>query len=84
MKVDLIGFTELVSRGWVRHYFNNSPKQFLSAGSITNAWVRHNIEIKITWLEDLLEETNHLQSQNVLPQVVVDFENARYYFDRVV
>ena len=82
MKINLEGFSKLITTVRVRYALDDATKQTFIAGSITDALVGDHIEVKVTFLENFLEELDDLKSQYVLPQVIVDFKDARDHLGR--
>jgi hypothetical protein len=60
MKIDLESLTKLVTTVRVRNDLNDSSKCFGISSPVADALVRNNIEIKVTLLEDLLEQLDEL------------------------
>ena len=78
MQIDLKGFTELITAVRIGDDFNQTSEHAIITRSITDALVGHNVEVEIALLEDFLEKLDDLECKDVLAQVVIDLEYARY------
>lgn len=80
VQIDLEGLADLVPTIGVRYDFDDSSKQLIVTGPVADAFVGCHVEVKVTFLENLLEELDELQGQDILTKVIVYFEDARDNF----
>ena len=60
VKIDLKGLTDLVSTVCVGDHLNDPSQKLVITSSVADAFVRSNIKIQVTLLEDLLEQFDKL------------------------
>ena len=77
MQVDLKCFAKLVSTVRVGNDFYEATKHTIITSTIANTFVGHYVKVEVTLSKDCLEEFDHLESENILTQVIIDLEDAR-------
>lgn len=78
IEIDFKSLTKLISGMRIWNTFNNSSKSLVISSSVANAFVRSHKQVKVIFLEDLLEQCNDLQSNDILAQIVIHLKDTAH------
>lgn len=84
VEVHFIGLANLITAAGIGDDFNNAAQELLGSCPVADTFVRCDIQVQVTFLEDLLEKLNELDREDVLSKIVILLKDARYDLDRLV